>query len=357
MAEDSPRPGKWRRRLVIPVTIAVIALLVTTLVLRKEIFITIDAGQVGVLWSRFGGGTITDKTYGEGMHAILPWNKMYQYSLRFQKIEESFVTLSSEGLAIETTIVTRYKPTAESIAEMHKNIGPDFVDVLIKPEIAATAREAIAKMSPADLYSERRGDIQNNIAKKLSRRIGLPPEFVDIELLDRVLDLKAIADAERAAREEGDSDDPKDRARKRRKKKGKAFPKDEDAEFVNIDEVLIEDVVLPETLGGAIEGKLAQQQADLEYVYRLQREAKEKQRKIIEAEGIAEFQRVTGGLSLLKWRAMDATLRLASAPNATLVVVGSRETDGLPLILGPLAGGEGTPLPAPAQQQSAQQQP
>jgi hypothetical protein len=73
-----------------------------------------------------------------------------------------------------------------------------------------------------------------------------------------------------------------------------------------------------------------------EYKYRVQREAEESQRKMIEANGIEAFERtVSQGISdsYLRWQGINATLALAQSPNAKIVVIGSGK-DGLPIILG-----------------------
>jgi regulator of protease activity HflC (stomatin/prohibitin superfamily) len=68
----------------------------------------------------------------------------------------------------------------------------------------------------------------------------------------------------------------------------------------------------------------------------LLKETQEAERKRIEAQGIADFQRIiTQGLSknLLLWKGIEATEKLAESPNSKVVVIGSGES-GLPLILG-----------------------
>lgn len=68
----------------------------------------------------------------------------------------------------------------------------------------------------------------------------------------------------------------------------------------------------------------------------LLREAKEAERKRIEAQGIADFQRIVSqGISdqLLRWKGIEATMEIAKSPNSKVVVVGAGK-DGLPLILG-----------------------
>jgi len=68
----------------------------------------------------------------------------------------------------------------------------------------------------------------------------------------------------------------------------------------------------------------------------LLKETQEAERKKIEAQGIADFQRIiTRGLTdnLLRWKGIEATIKLAESPNTKVVVIGSSKT-GLPLILG-----------------------
>ena len=66
----------------------------------------------------------------------------------------------------------------------------------------------------------------------------------------------------------------------------------------------------------------------------LQKEQQEAERKRIEAQGIADFQRIVAqGISpqLLEWKGIEATEKLAASPNSKIVVVGNTKT-GLPLV-------------------------
>lgn len=68
----------------------------------------------------------------------------------------------------------------------------------------------------------------------------------------------------------------------------------------------------------------------------LQKEQQEAERKRIEGQGIADFQRIVAqGISpqLLEWKGIEATEKLATSSNAKVVVIGSAKT-GLPVILG-----------------------
>ncbi|UCD18513.1 MAG: prohibitin family protein, partial [Candidatus Zixiibacteriota bacterium] len=68
----------------------------------------------------------------------------------------------------------------------------------------------------------------------------------------------------------------------------------------------------------------------------LLKETQEAERKRIEAQGIADFQKiVSSGVtkSLLTWKGIEATEKLAQSPNSKVVIIGSA-ADGLPIILG-----------------------
>ena len=93
---------------------------------------------------------------------------------------------------------------------------------------------------------------------------------------------------------------------------------------------------LPARLGQAIEEKLSAEQESQRMQFVLTKESQEADRKRIEAQGVADFQRIVStGISeqLLKWKGIEATLEIAKSPNAKVIVIGSGK-EGLPLILG-----------------------
>jgi regulator of protease activity HflC (stomatin/prohibitin superfamily) len=109
-----------------------------------------------------------------------------------------------------------------------------------------------------------------------------------------------------------------------------------EARFVSVDDVPIERISLPPTIARAIETKLAQQQLDGEYVYRLAVATKEAERKLIEGKGQKAYNELVNSSltpAMLQWQGIMATEALAKSPNAKVVVVGAGKS-GLPLILG-----------------------
>ncbi len=334
---------EWRERHGLTIVVLMLIWLFLTVLLAGYIFYPIQSGQVGVQWSRFFGGTITERIYDEGMHWILPWNTMTLYNARFQDVELTLDVLSKDGLQIELELQVRFRPVRHKLPLIHKHAGPDYVDVLLLPEVASHARQAIAGFTPDELYAEDRLTIQNLILKKLKRRTGVTQEFEETRKVGGT---------------GGGGGDKKDSDEKDAKKADKEFDKDADEDWIHVSDVFIKNIRLPDLVVAAIESKLEQEQKMLEYDYILQKEEKERQRKIIEAQGIAEFQRTTGGLSILKWKGIDATLRLADSSNSKVVIIGSGEEGGMPLILGPLSGAVppsqiSPPPPAPQQQAAA----
>jgi regulator of protease activity HflC (stomatin/prohibitin superfamily) len=105
---------------------------------------------------------------------------------------------------------------------------------------------------------------------------------------------------------------------------------------IEVENILLRDVQLPQLLARAIEAKQQAEQDALRMSFVLQKERQEAERKRIEASGIRDFQQIVAqGISpqLLTWKGIEATEKLAASENAKVVVIGSGK-NGLPLILG-----------------------
>ena len=255
-----------------------------------NMFITIEPGHGGALWLRFFGGTVREFHYGEGLKVIFPWDKIYIYDLRVRQESDQFDVLTNEGLQISVNVTLRFRLNPEALGEITRAAGPDFVKTLVMPSVGATARQIAAKYSAQEIYSTKRPQIEDEIEAEL------------IKAVDELI--------------EGQ--------------------KGERPEII-VEDFWFRSITLPKQLQAAIEAKLTQRQLAEQYLYILEREEREKDRKIIEAQGIKAFQDiVSSGISenYLKWKGIDATLKLADSPNAKIVIIGSGK-EGLPLILGP----------------------
>ena len=107
-------PSRWRRFIDRHLPSVVIYLMVATLVgvvLYPHMVITVPSGYVGVLWKRFGGGTVLDprRLKNEGFNLILPWNRVFLYDLRLQSFTESYNAISSDGVNLTATVIVRFR--------------------------------------------------------------------------------------------------------------------------------------------------------------------------------------------------------------------------------------------------------
>jgi regulator of protease activity HflC (stomatin/prohibitin superfamily) len=302
----SRRRAAWWRFVERHLPMLVIYLMVATLiavVLAPFTLVTVPSGYVGVLWKRFGGGTVLDprKLKDEGMRITLPWNKVFLYDLRLQSVTETYNAISRDGISLTASINIRYRLKREAIPQLHQSIGPNYVQTLVSPEIGNRMREVIAEYTAEDVYSTKRQEIQVKIRERAEAMLG-----------EKMLE-------------------------------GGVSEEEENSPYrvplyamLNLINTLILGIELPSTVVTAIDRKIEQYYISEEYKFRVAREIRESERKKIEAEGISEFQKIVSqGISdsYLRWRGIEATLQLAQSSNSKIVIVGSGK-DGLPIILG-----------------------
>lgn len=243
-------------------------------------FVTIDAGERGVLFRKFGGGL--DKTstpFTQGFHIIAPWNSMIIYDVREQKKDEPMTVLSSDGLNIAVDVSVRFRPMAEKIGYLHEEIGINYKETIVEDLSRATVRRIIGRYTPEELYRSKREEIEQNIQEDLSRTL--------------------------------------------------------EEKYIVLESALLRNIDLPEEIKLAIQDKLkAKEQAD-KIDYEIERQKKESERIRIEAEAKAEANRILSASltdKILQEKGIQATLNLANSPNTKVIVVGSGD-GGLPLIL------------------------
>ncbi|GAA4937358.1 prohibitin family protein [Algibacter agarivorans] len=258
----------------------IIGAIILVIVLTKSA-VTIDSGEAGVLFKTFGEGVVVDKPpMGEGFHIVAPWNKVYVYEVRQQELFEKMKVLSSNGLEIQIDASAWYEPVYNDLGNLHQSLGQGYLQRVIQPAIRSAARSVVGRYTPEQLYSSKRDAIQDEIYEETKK------------ILEK--------------------------------------------QYVQLNEVLVRDVTLPNTIKEAIERKLRQEQESLEYEFRLVTAAKEAEKVIIEAQGKAESNRILSASltdKILQDKGIDATMKLAESPNSKVIVIGSGDS-GLPIILG-----------------------
>lgn len=316
----APPPAKrgWRRSLLrhLPgLSFVTLVGLLIAVVLWPYVIITVPSGSVGVLWKRFNGldlycwcwvgrGTVLDprELREEGLHIIWPWDKLYLYNLRLQSTTQTFNAISKDGVNVKAQISVRYQLLHNSVAVLHKFIGPGFLDSVVNPEIGSQARQVISQYTGEAVYTSRE-QIQKQIRDATQKSLAAN--------LNKLVQPEAM-----------EQPDPK-------------HYNDFLQDAIQILDTLVLSIELPPDIVAAINRQTEQYYMIQEYKFRVEREAEESKRKQIEADGIAAFQKtVAQGISdsYLRWRGIEATLLLAQSPNAKVVVIGSGK-DGLPIIL------------------------
>lgn len=279
---DVRRVTSWA----IGVTLVLAALL---LLFWNYIVVTILPGHVGVLYSWLFGGTRAEKVYGEGLALKWPWNRMYIVETRVQTRDYEVTVLSQEGLYLRFDISAVYRVDPLHAGRLVRELGPDFSDRIVRPLVTGAVRQMVSRFGTHELYT------------------------VDYRKLE-----KQIYDVVKATRY---------------------------GEIIDFHYIIVRKVIMPEMMARAIEDKLAQEQAAASYIFRLEQERQEAERKRIEAIGIQNFYAVVSQAltpNLLTWRGIEATVALSRSPNSKIVVVGGGK-DQMPLIL----GGDIHNLPAP----------
>ena len=238
----------------------------------------VESGHVGVL-TLFG--RVTGEVLPEGIHLVNPFKSNNEMSIRTQEIKESASVPSAEGLVMNLDTSLIYHVDPEKASEVYQKIGPNYLAVLIEPNLRAAIREATASHSANALYTGEREMVAKQIRDQLTSLLGQRGFMVE--------------------------------------------------------SILLRDIQLPMTLKSSIESKQQAEQEALAMSFRLQKEKQEAERKRIEAAGIRDFQQIVAqGISpqLLEWKGIEATEKLALSSNTKVVVIGNPK-NGLPLVLEP----------------------
>lgn len=256
-------------------TLLVVFLLALGL-LWHRVIVVVPPGHLGVMYRTVYGGTTTDRIWSEGLHIIPPWDRLTVYDIRLQQRKLDFKVLSDEGLTLGVSVVVRYHPYKEMLGFLQKDIGPDYFESLIQPEIESHIRRTFGGRPAHEVYASVRDVLQE---------VGQFPLIGKVE--------KSSA---------GMVSHP----------------------YVFVQEIRLTQIDLPKIVENAIVEKYHQEQLMLAYKYKLEREEKEADRKRTEAAGIRDFNLIAGKVSadMLRWRSIDAALELAKSNNSKVIVLG-----------------------------------
>ena len=227
-------------------------------------------------------GKVHEGTWGPGLHPWAPWLGVHRINCRTLQTEERTTTPTGEGLLVGLDVSLVYHANPEKAAEIFSRYGglSGIESNVLQPEFRSTIRDVTAGFNVVDLYSSRRQEVSATMVTELRKRL--------------------------------------------------------EGRGITVEAVLLRNVEMPKQVSDAVEMKLAADQKAQQMEFVLRKERSEADRKRIEAQGIADFQRIVStGITpgLLTWKGIEATQKLAESPNSKFVVIGGR--NGLPLILNP----------------------
>ena len=249
----------------------------------------IDAGEVGVQ-SVFG--KVVPETLSSGLNFVNPIANVYIFDGKTQNYTMSAVhdegdrtgddairVLTADGLEVVVDLTVLFRILPSDAPKILKEIGEDYKNKIVRPITRTMIRDNAVYYDAVALYSLKRNEFQTRI-------------YNDIE--------------------------------KNFKKRG-----------LVLEQLLIRNINLPNSVKQTIESKINAEQDAQKMQFVLQKEKQEAERKRVEAQGIADYQKILStGLSdkQLQYESILAQKELAKSPNAKVIIMGSGK--GTPIILG-----------------------
>jgi regulator of protease activity HflC (stomatin/prohibitin superfamily) len=247
----------------------------------------IEPGEVGVK-SLFGN--VQPDVLESGLHMVNPLAKITTYDTQTQNYTMSAVhnegerlgddairVLSKDGLELTIDLTVLFKIDPLKAPYIYKNLGINYTDKIIRPLSRTLIRDNAVYYEAVKLYAEQRAQFQDKITKDLERYLG---------------------------------------------KRG-----------LILEQILIRNISLPESVKRTIESKINAEQEAQKMQFVLSKEKQEAERKRLEAQGIADYQRIVSSTlsdKQLQYEQILAQKELAKSNNTKVLIMGNAKT---PLIL------------------------
>ena len=248
----------------------------------------IDAGEVGVV-SLFGD--VSSQQLNSGLNFVNPVADVTDFDIKTQNYtmsasnaegqkvgDDAIRVLSADGLEVVIDLTVLYRVIPSAAPRILREIGPDYTDKIVRPITRTRIRDNAVYYDAVALYSTRRDEFQARIYKTIEA------DFKQRGLM--------------------------------------------------LEQLLIRNIDLPASVKKAIESKINAEQEAQKMQFVLAKERQEADRKRVEAQGIADYQKILStGLSdkQLQYEQIKAQKELAESPNAKIIIMGGRGS--MPLIL------------------------
>ena len=249
----------------------------------------IDAGSVGIE-SLFG--KVSDRTLSSGLNFVNPLVEVTTIDTKTQNYTMSAVRdegdkegddairiLTADGLQVEIDLTILYRVIPSDAPKIYREIGRTYVEKIVRPITRTRIRDNAVNYDAVALYSTKRDEFQARIFKQIEQEFKMRGIFLE--------------------------------------------------------NVLIRNINLPESVKKTIESKINAEQESQKMQFVLSKEKQEAERKRVEAQGIADYQRIISESLTdrqLQYEQIKAQKELANSPNAKIVIMGGK--GNVPLILG-----------------------
>lgn len=256
--------------------------------IMSSAIVQIEAGTIGVQ-SLFG--KVQNNTLEPGLNFVNPLVKVTRFDTKTQNYTMSGVhdegskmgddairVLSQDGLEVVIDVTVLYRVQTEKAPQILKEIGTDYRNIIVRPMVRTKLRDNAVYYDAVSLYSTKRDEFQNRIFE------GVKEEFASRGL--------------------------------------------------TLESMLVRNIMLPESVKLSIESKINAEQDAQKMTFVLQKEKQEAERKRVEAQGIADYQRILNtGLSdkLLQYEMIKANKEIALSPNAKTIIMSAGKS--VPIIL------------------------
>ena len=241
--------------------------------------VQVDAGHIGI--KKLYGQVQPDVLYS-GLHMINPLMDVEQVETRTQNYTMSGVhnegdkigddairVLSADGLEVTIDLTVLYRVIPASAPDLYKETGLDYKDKIVRPISRTKIRDNAVYYDAVSLYSTKRDEFQARIYKAIE-------------------------------------DDFKNRG-------------------LFLENLLIRNISLPTSVKNAIESKINAEQEAQKMEFVLQKERQEADRKRVEAQGIADYQRIISESltdKQLQYEQIKTMKELAQSTNAKIIIMG-----------------------------------
>ena len=260
--------------------IKIVGIVLVVLGLFSSAVKVIPPGFVGVQ-TLFG--KVQPDVLESGLHIIDPVVDVVQFDSQTQNYtmsaqstegqkpgDDAIRVLSSDGLEVTVDLTVLYRIFPYKTPYIFQNIGTDYENKIVRPVARTAIRDNAVYYEAVALYSTKRGEFQNRIQQAISSSFA---------------------------------------------KNG-----------IELQQLLVRNITLPASVKASIESKINAEQDAQKMQFVLQKEKQEAERKRVEAQGIADYQRILStGLSdkQLQYEAIKAQKEIALSPNAKVIIMGN----------------------------------